>query len=184
MNRVLDPGTGVLAAGVERDVLVRAIVYGVSYVTLVMGGLPYLFARWLGAGRAPGALVAAGALLAAAGLALFLWCIVLFVMGGKGTQSPLEPPTRLVINGPYRHVRNPMLLGNLVVLLGEAALCSSRGILVLALLFFAACQIILTRVEEPALRRRFGRDYEDYARRVPRWFPRPGRALDGRRPGA
>jgi protein-S-isoprenylcysteine O-methyltransferase Ste14 len=171
LNRALQPDRESLSTEVEKDVLVRSIVYAVSYVTIVMGALPYVFARWLGAGSPPVAVVGAGAALAAAGFALFLWCVVLFVSGGRGTQSPMEPPTRLVIKGPYRLVRNPMLLGNLVVLLGEAVMFASPGILVYALGFFAVCQLIMVKVEEPSLAERFGGDYESYARSVPRWFP-------------
>ncbi len=161
-------------------VLVRATIYGISYIGAVMVGLPYLFARWLGAGGSSLAEIAFGSLLAASGLALFLWCVVLFVLDGQGTQSPIEPPRAFVAVGPYRYVRNPMLLGNLIVLLGEAVLFSSRGIFIFSLFFFACCHLILLQVEEPSLRRRFGPVYEEYGREVPRWLPRRERTWRGR----
>ena len=149
----------------------RATIYGTFYITLVMGVLPYLWARWLGADPDSAVRILAGGALAAAGLALFIWCVVLMVRHGEGTQSPIEPPRRFVAAGPYRYVRNPMLLGNLLVLLGEAAMFASPGILIFAVLFFVLCQTILLAIEEPALRRRFGATYEHYCRHVPRWLP-------------
>jgi len=154
----------------------RATIYGVTYIALSMGGLPYLFARWIGADPLSAGTMLLGGCLAAAGLALFLWCVVLFVRDGEGTQSPLEPPRRFVAVGPYRMTRNPMLLGNFLVLLGEAVMFKSPGILMFALLFAAGCHAILVAIEEPALHRRFGPVYNDYCRQVPRWFPRLSRA--------
>src|SRR5215217_7872095 len=66
--------------------------------------------------------VLAGGALLAAGLALWLWTVRLFVRVGRGTLAPWDPPRRLVVEGPYRHVRNPMITAVLAVLLGQAAL--------------------------------------------------------------
>jgi protein-S-isoprenylcysteine O-methyltransferase Ste14 len=151
------------------------MIYGFSYMTLAMAGFPYLFARWLGAEPLSLGRILAGGWLVAFGVTLFVWCVVLFVREGEGTQSPMEPPRQFVAIGPYRFMRNPMLLGNFLVLLGEAAIFSSRGILVFALLFLVCCQSILLNIEEPALRRRFGAVYEAYCRQVPRWLPHPAR---------
>ena len=149
-----------------------SFLHAIPYLIVVLAVLPYIFARWLGAGglSLPG--IVGGSLLALGGLGLSGWCSRLFVILGKGTQSPLEPTKRIVIGGPYRYVRNPILLGNLLLLLGEAALFASRGILVYTVLFFAAWHLILNRWEEPSLRRRFGKEYEDYRSDVPRWLPR------------
>ena len=179
-------GTGQVAPGLGRFIdrrgglrlsrRLRATIYGFFYMAVAMVGLPYLFARWLGIGSISPEGILAGGTLLAVGLALFLCCVVLFVQNGKGTQSPMEPPSHFVAVGPYRVVRNPMLLGNLLVLLGEAAVFASRGFLVFAVLFFACCHLILLVIEEPALRRRFGVTYETYRREVPRWLPRISRA--------
>ena len=152
----------------------RASLHGVPYLVVVLVLLPWAFARWLGSGpiTARGGIL--GGLLMLAGFSLSGWCVNFFVTIGKGTQSPLDPPKQLVIAGPYRYVRNAMILGNVLVLLGEAVLFSSRGILVYALLFWVTWHVILVRVEEPSLRHRFGSDYERYQRAVPRWLPRFG----------
>ena len=152
--------------------ITRSIVYGIFYVATSVGVVPYLFASWLGAGLAAIEGITLGTVLVVLGLALFLWCVILFVWRGRGTQSPLAPPERFVVTGPYRFVRNPMLLGNFVVLLGESVLFESEGILVYALAFFIICHLILVRIEEPSLKRCFGGEYEAYLRHVPRWIPR------------
>jgi len=59
----------------------------------------------------------AGLPLFAAGAALWLWSVLQFVRA-KGTPIPLNPPSRLIQEGPYRYVRNPMLAGVFIMLLG------------------------------------------------------------------
>src|SRR3569832_1595762 len=63
---------------------------------------------------------AAGALLAAAGLAMLVWTVTLFLRVGRGTLAPWDPTRRLGVRGPYAHVRNPMITGVLAILIGQA----------------------------------------------------------------
>jgi protein-S-isoprenylcysteine O-methyltransferase Ste14 len=56
------------------------------------------------------------------GLGLAVATVRLFVRHGEGTPAPWDPPRKLVVRGPYRHVRNPMIAGVLLVLMGEALL--------------------------------------------------------------
>jgi protein-S-isoprenylcysteine O-methyltransferase Ste14 len=107
-----------------------------------------------------------------AGLALVVWTVKLFVTEGRGTLAPWDPTSRLVVRGPYRHVRNPMISGVGTILAGEALLFGSWGLGVLLAIFVAANAIYFPLVEEPGLSRRFGSDYEEYRRHVPRWMPR------------
>jgi protein-S-isoprenylcysteine O-methyltransferase Ste14 len=86
--------------------------------------------------------------------------------------APWDPTTRLVVRGPYRYVRNPMISGVLFILLGEAALFNSIPLLVWSAAFFAVNAVYFPLVEEPGLARRFGDDYERYKANVPRWLPR------------
>ncbi len=116
--------------------------------------------------------VIAGAALVCAGLALMYRTIALFAHDGDGTLAPWDPTRRLVVRGPYRFVRNPMITGVLCLLLGEAALFGSIGILTWAAAFLAVNAVWFPLVEEPGLRRRFGAEYEAYRRNVPRWLPR------------
>ena len=124
------------------------------------------------AGFAPWPLTVAGALLLAAGVGTIGWTVSLFAGVGRGTLAPWDPPSKLVVRGPYRYVRNPMISGVLTVLLGEAALFGSWELLIWAVLVFALNAVYFVAVEEPGLRGRFGAEYEAYAARTPRWVPR------------
>ena len=110
--------------------------------------------------------------LIAVGLLLIVRTISLFVSVGRGTLAPWDPTTRLVVRGPYRYVRNPMISGVLFVLLGEAALFGSVALLLWFGLVVSVNAVYMPLVEEPGLQRRFGEEYERYRDRVPRWIPR------------
>lgn len=138
-------------------------------MTIVVPGL----ILWrTGAGLAPWLLATLGAALMGIGLALVTWTVSLFARIGKGTLAPWDPTSRLVVVGPYRHVRNPMISGVLTVLLGEAALFGSLPLLVWFGAVFALNAVYFPLVEEPGLRERFGEGYDAYRANVPRWLPR------------
>lgn len=108
----------------------------------------------------------------AAGVALVVWTNVLFHRVGKGTLAPWDSPTKLVVRGPYRYVRNPMISGVLAILLGEALALRSVWLLGWFAAFWLVCMVSFLVWEEPDLARRFGEEYETYRRNVPRWIPR------------
>jgi protein-S-isoprenylcysteine O-methyltransferase Ste14 len=128
----------------------------------------------IGLAASPGdlAVQALGIALLAVGLLLFLASLGRFVREGKGTLAPWDPPRRLVVRGPYRYVRNPMISGVVLVLFGEAAVLLSRSHLLWALAFLGFNAVYIPLIEEPLLAARFGRDYDEYLRHVPRLFPR------------
>jgi protein-S-isoprenylcysteine O-methyltransferase Ste14 len=138
----------------------------------VTGVVPALILWQSGAGLATWPLAAVGVVLVALGGALVTWTVALFARVGKGTLAPWDPTSRLVVAGPYRHVRNPMISGVLAVLLGEAALFGSRPLLIWFGIVLALNAVYFPLVEEPGLRERFGEDYERYRANVPRWLPR------------
>ncbi len=116
---------------------------------------------------------AAGGLLIAASSALYLACAFWgFALRGKGTPLPMDPPKKLVVEGPYRVVRNPMYWSVFFVLLGEAVMFHSVALAELAALLFIGVNAFVLLYEERVLRRKFGAEYEEYCRRVPRWMPR------------
>jgi protein-S-isoprenylcysteine O-methyltransferase Ste14 len=78
----------------------------------------------------------------------------------------------LVVHGLYRHVRNPMYLSVTAIVLGEAVLSGSAGLLVYWAVWFAAANLFVVFYEEPNLRRRFGVEYDRYTKAVGRWLPR------------
>lgn len=121
---------------------------------------------------APPWLSLAGGLVLLAGLGMFVLTLRLFVRTGKGTLAPWDPTRRLVTSGPYAYVRNPMISTVLCTLVGEALLFASRPIGIWAALFFLINNLYFVLSEEPGLRKRFGAEYEDYRKHVPRWIPR------------
>ena len=106
------------------------------------------------------------------GLSLMIATIRLFVTVGKGTLAPWEPTQKLVVQGVYRHVRNPMMSGALFVLLGEALLTASLPLFCWFLVAGVVYALYIPFSEEPGLTKRFGDDYLTYKRNVPRWVPR------------
>jgi protein-S-isoprenylcysteine O-methyltransferase Ste14 len=127
---------------------------------------------WLGGADFEPGTVAVGALLILVGLALVVWTVTLFANVGRGTLAPWAPTSRLVVRGPYRYVRNPMITGVGTILAGQAVFFRSWGIAVELAVFAVVNAIYFPLVEEPGLQRRFGAEYEEYRARVPRWLPR------------
>lgn len=99
-----------------------------------------------------------------------LWCVRDFYVSGKGTLAPWAPPQALVVIGLYRYSRNPMYVCVLVVLLGWAISFGSVGLLVYALAVGVAFHLRVVRGEEPWLGRTHGAAWQQYTRRVRRWF--------------
>ncbi|MDE0044609.1 MAG: isoprenylcysteine carboxylmethyltransferase family protein [bacterium] len=106
------------------------------------------------------------------GLAIAVWTVRLFLTVGKGTPAPWAPPRRLVVRGPYRYVRNPMITGVLFMLAGESIILGSWPVAGWMLGFFLLNSLYFVLVEEPGLERRLGEDYRHYKANVPRWIPR------------
>jgi len=113
-----------------------------------------------------------GLVCAGAGAALLAVCVWEFARTGLGTLAPVDPPRRLVARGPYRHVRNPMYLGVVTIVLGEALVAGSGALAAYGAAFVVAANLFIVGYEEPSLRRRFGESYDQYSRQVRRWLPR------------
>ena len=118
------------------------------------------------------ALQLAGLAFLAVGLLLFLASLKRFATEGQGTLAPWDPPRALVLRGPYRFVRNPMISGVIFVLFGEALVLSSWPHAAWAVAFLTLNLIFIPLVEEPQLERRFGEPYKEYCRHVRRFLPR------------
>ncbi len=113
-----------------------------------------------------------GLIFLVSGLVLFFWSVYLFWAFGKGTLAPWTPTQKLIIRGPYKYCRNPMISGVLFVLLGETLVLNSVNILIIAIVFFIINTIYFILIEEPGLDERFGKEYEEYKKNVPRWIPK------------
>ncbi len=114
----------------------------------------------------------AGLILMILGLVLMILNIINFITIGKGTLAPWSPTKRLVITGMYRYVRNPMIIGVLIVLIGESTAILSLPILIWTLAFFIMNNIFFLVYEEPNLEKKFGEAYKNYKKNVHRWLPR------------
>ena len=112
----------------------------------------------------------AGGLVAAAGVAIYLWCAWNFTFVGRGTPSPTHPPRALVVRGLYHFSRNPMYVGVVSVLIGEALATGSGNQLAYTVACAAGFHIRVVLGEEATLRRTFGAAYDEYCARVPRWI--------------
>lgn len=135
---------------------------------------------WLSSGM-PGAIAPAspeqprfwiGVILAVGGFAFAVWTVRLFATAGKGTPAPWSPPANLVVRGPYRHVRNPMISSVLVMLVAESLLAGSWYLAGWMAVFFTIASVSFVKFEEPGLEKRFGDSYRRYKANVPRWMPR------------
>ena len=148
------------------------VVVGIIPLWLIHNRLAAYDTRWpvgsplLWAGRVVGAAVFLG------GLALFVWCVALFFREGRGTIMPWDPTQRLVVRGPYRHTRNPMISSVLFMVLGQALIWGSALTAGLAAFFFVVNHVYFIFSEEPGLANRFGESYLEYKASVPRWLPR------------
>jgi protein-S-isoprenylcysteine O-methyltransferase Ste14 len=134
--------------------------------------LPSLLLRGDPGWRVEGARAVVGGLLILAGALLYAWCAYAFARFGRGTPAPIDPPRHLVDRGLYARTRNPMYLGVVTVLVGEAVLFGSARLFAYAGAVFLGFHLFTVLYEEPAHRRRFGAAFDEYCRRVPRWIPR------------
>ena len=113
-----------------------------------------------------------GAVLITVGTLFTAWSVGLFAIN-KGTPVPINPPKRLLIEGPYRHSRNPMLSSMGILYYGIAFWFGSIMLgAVITPLIAAGFWWFLKRIEEPELELRFGDDYLEYKRNVPMFIPR------------
>jgi protein-S-isoprenylcysteine O-methyltransferase Ste14 len=154
--------------------LARAVTYATLFVGLVLIFLPATILTASGIIRpaAIGVAQVAGVLVGVAGAVLALWCILTFVFVGQGTPAPFDPPRRLVVQGPYRLVRNPMYIGAALSVLGAALFYQSFALLSYAGVFLLMTHLLVLGYEEPTLERMFGPAYSVYCQNVGRWWPR------------
>ena len=147
------------------------------FTILVPGTLAVLIPYRLASSPAARGTVALGSFryvglaLAAAGTLIYLWCAWDFAFAGKGTPAPIDPPKKLVVRGLYKHVRNPMYVGVLSLVLGQAFWFEALNLFIYAGFGFLMFNAFVFFYEEPALNRKFGDAYRRYCDTVPRWIP-------------
>lgn len=155
---------------------IPTFIFGFTVGSLLMVIFPlafYFLNSRFGCGSIDHAVLkATGFFLILSGCAMFIYCSKIFKAHGKGTPIPIEPPTKVVHQGPYRFVRNPIYLGYFAIAGGEAMVVGAALLFVYAALLIAVIHLYVTLFEEPELKQRFGESYIEYTKQVPRWFPR------------
>lgn len=104
------------------------------------------------------------------GFVIMLLCIISFAIKGRGTLSPVDPTKKLVISGLYYFSRNPMYVGVILILIGEAIFFQSANLLVYLLSVLVGFNIFVIHIEEPRLKKDFGKEYDLYCQKVRRWI--------------
>lgn len=138
----------------------------------VAGLIPWWITRWCaGEGAAPNTTII-GWLFIAIGAAVLIECFIRFARTSGGTPAPLAPSERLVVTGLYRFVRNPMYVGVLMLILGQALVFASAALLAYGVAIWMAFHIFVVGFEERRLRAEFPEAYAAYFENVPRWLPR------------
>ena len=140
-------------------------------VTIIMPSLLLYFSSWQ-----PCDIVLwrflIGAVCFLAGLLLTVSTIRLFSKIGNGTLAPWDPTRKMIISCPYAYVRNPMITGVFLILTGESLMLSSWAVGIWTIVFLIINMFYFPLSEEPGLRKRFGKEYEEYCKNVPRYIPR------------
>jgi len=140
---------------------------------IVAGLIPFAITGWRvpdwGGWVWPSAIVAAVLILG--GVAVLLNAFMRFARA-DGTPAPVAPTAHLVVDGPYRFVRNPMYVAVAAIILGQALLFGSLWTLAYLAVTLTAVVSFVTFYEEPTLERRYGDEYRAYRANVRGWIPR------------
>lgn len=154
--------------------ILGSVVFFVAVPFLLAGLVPWWITRWqlqqafwdLQPTRA------VGFVLILAGISGLVDSFRRFATEGLGTPAPVAPPKKLVVTGLYGHVRNPMYLAVVALILGQALLLGDWRLLAYVAVFWLACHMFVLVYEEPTLEQTFGAEYVTYRAGVPRWIPR------------
>jgi protein-S-isoprenylcysteine O-methyltransferase Ste14 len=92
---------------------------------------------------------------------------------GKGTPAPFVPTQKLVISGPYKYCRNPMVFGALLFYTGIASIFNTPSMLLAIFVFFIPFLVFIKLIEEKELEMRFGKEYVEYKKRTSFLIPYP-----------
>jgi protein-S-isoprenylcysteine O-methyltransferase Ste14 len=103
---------------------------------------------------------------------IMFWPVISF-FSTRGTPVPFDPPPKLITNGLYTYIRNPMLLGMFIFMLGLGVLLGSLSLIFIFTPLFIVINVLYIKViEEKEMEKKFGRDYLEYKKRVPMFIPR------------
>lgn len=154
------------------SLFVRNIFFTILQPGMVAGVIPYWMLKMRKAWSWPvfPGWPYAGLVLFIPGIMVLLLCITDFARHGKGTLSPADPTRQLVEKGLYRYSRNPMYVGVVLILAGEAIFFHAAVLASYTVFIFLLFHGFILWFEEPRLRRDFGDAYVAYQTRVNRWI--------------
>jgi len=153
--------------------IIRNIFFVLVFPGTVTGVIPFAIAKnhfTEAFEQFPSFCFLAGAGVYLTGLSILLYCVSQFITDGSGTLSPTNPTQHLVIRGLYRFSRNPMYIGVITMLWGEALFCRSVSLLIYSIIVFTLLNVYVVLFEEPRLTKDFGNEYLTYRRKVRRWL--------------
>ncbi|MFP8958075.1 methyltransferase family protein [Natrialbaceae archaeon A-CW3] len=157
------------------SVYLKTLLFTIIVPGTVAVGLPQVLGRWrpnpqLPISKRTGRIT--GALSLVFGSLLYVYTAFQFGSEGGGTPSPTDEPDELVTGGLYSYSRNPMYIGVLLIILGQALRQRSVSILWWGVGMWIGFHNRVIGFEEPHLLEKHGDAYEQYRERVPRWIPR------------
>lgn len=154
----------------------RTILLAILLAIIIWVFLPYIFVHISNSLGLPKLtylpLQVSGGLIVVGVLLNDLYLFLLFKSVGGGTPVPAEPTNKLIYKGPYKYTRNPMYIGHLLIFLGEFLFFGQLTLLLYLFLAGVGFNFLVIKWEEPQLKKRLGKEYEDYLEKVPRWFPK------------
>jgi protein-S-isoprenylcysteine O-methyltransferase Ste14 len=155
------------------SLLLRNLLFTILQPGLVAGLFPYLLLKLEGKTFLVNTWTIwqfAGIIVMFSGFFILIICILRFATEGKGTLSPIDPTKKLVIKGLYKYSRNPMYVGVVLLLIGEAVFWQSFVLAGYAVVVFVVFNLFIRFHEEPRLKKDFGTEYEQYLQKVRRWL--------------
>ena len=114
------------------------------------------------------------------GAILYIWSSLSFLLQGEGTPAIWftkrlhfilgEEPVNLVSSGLYKFSRNPMYLGVISFVFGIGIWSQSKYILIYAVALVLIFHLVVVFLEEPHLKKKYGKEFTEYLERTRRWF--------------
>ena len=158
-------------------------IRGLAFTILVPGFVAVWVPRLIYVGSAADeGLWSTGWLFILIGAVIYSVCLYSFLISG-GTPAIFftrhvkriigEEPSKLVRNGLYRFSRNPMYVGVLLAVIGQAIVFASLALALYAVALWLSFHFVVVFLEEPHLRKVRGPSYDEYCRHVPRWLGWP-----------
>lgn len=156
----------------QSSLFLRNLLFTILHPGVVAGLIPYLIVSHQAktSNETPSVLFYLGAIIFITGCLIVLFCIIELAVRGAGTLSPADPTQKLVISGLYRFSRNPMYMGVLMVLVGEAISIGNGYLWMYSGLILLTFYLFVRYREEPRLHKDFGKDYDNYQKTVRRWL--------------